>query len=240
LAYKELVEVAEKEQKHATYFSQITAQIYRHERDDGFDEANIGLQKVVSFYQKTETTRLDALAQKETDRQPTTELEWTNLICQPLNQLPRSDRSNSRGRKRQRNGSQPKKGPKTTGPSGTTPSVSFTNNANDQGQTAIASNSRTGISKNYKGNKPNPAYMIRPQQQHGGQKQGPQQHNNQRGNANNYQQQRHQTNNEPRRQESSYTQRRDEARAGPSRQPSRSSSMERMIAAITALKAAMQ
>ena len=242
LVYKELVAQAEREQRNATYFATITAQIYKHEGDEGFDNANVGLQKVVSFYQKSESARLDALTIKETERQPTTELEWTNIVCQPLNQLPRTDRSNSRGRKRQRNGSSGRRAPKpsaaTTTPN-VTPSASYTNATANRGNSSNTTGSKPTVSKNYKGNNPNPNHNNRPQQQNGGQRQGPRNQSNQQ--PQQQQQQRpKQNNNPPRRQESNYSQPCEEARPSTSRQPPRSASTERMMAAITALKLAMK
>ena len=38
-------------------------------------------QKVVSFLQKTETDRLEVLLAKESQCQPTTATDWTNLVC---------------------------------------------------------------------------------------------------------------------------------------------------------------
>ena len=70
LVLQELITTSEKESRNATYFAQITSQIYEHEKDNGFELANIALQKVVGFYQKTETDRLEALATKEKERQP--------------------------------------------------------------------------------------------------------------------------------------------------------------------------
>ena len=242
LAQKELSAQAERESRNATYFGTITAQIYQHEGDDGFDSANVGLQKVVAFYQKSETSRLALLKTKETERQPKTELEWTNLVCQPINQLARSDRSSSRGRKRQRNGSSGRRGPKpkvTIAPQTAPPSNSY--------KPAPVANSNTTqqrptVSKNYKGNNPNPNHNNRPQQQSGGQRQG-----NRNSSYQSHQQPQNQQFNRPktstnqqRRPEPSHSHQSDINRPGTSRQPQRSSSTERMMAAIVALKEAMK
>ena len=240
---KELKAQADREMRNATYFAGLTRQIYEHEDDTGFDNANVALQKVVTFYQKTETDRLEALFAKESQRQPTTPIEWTNLLCQPLN-LPRSDRSGSRGRKRQRRGSPrkasannaaPTPGTSNRPPPPQTPSTSNTRLPATNVTRATPSNSRGNlnnhaahpkqnqqgpsaqpfVSANYRGKNPKPQYQRQQQPSNQG----------------------HRTQNAPRRQDANNL---DDTRRNNSGQHARSNSTERMLAAITALKAAMK
>jgi len=160
LVHNELTAQAQREQRNATYFADLTSQIYQHERDDSFEDANHALMKVVTFYQKTETDRLDILAKKERERQPSTSAEWTNLVCQPIILPTRPDRSNSRGRKRQRKGSSGKRGqtapnrpPTPTNPSlntnqNPTPSNSYTGQGTNNGTSVTPSNSRGNLNAN--------------------------------------------------------------------------------------------
>ena len=265
LVYKELVTQAEREQKNATYFAGLTAQIYTHERDDGFAEANVALQKVVTFYQKTETDRLEALAKRETERQPTTEAEWTNLVCQPLNQPNRADRSSSRGRKRQRKSTS---GKRANQPNNPPPAHSETRNAPSASTSYMRQTSNTpqATPSNSRGNLNQGNQTQRPQQnQQGGQR--PRNNPNYRGNKPQNQQYRQQNNNQPgpsnnsnngyntsnqgnqgnhqanqnqRRQDNNPQQRVEPRPDNNSRQPQRSNSTEKLMFAISALKAAMK
>ena len=111
LVLLELQSTALSEGKKVDYYSPLTEQIYAHEEDPTFHEAESALKRVTTFYEKSERERLSALAAKERNRQPTTELEWTNLVCQPEVRppTPGSSRSTSRGRKRARSRSKENK-----------------------------------------------------------------------------------------------------------------------------------
>ena len=115
LVTQELLDVSEREKRHATCYANMMAQIYDQEEDPGFAEASAALDKVTAFYKRTEQERLDTLATKERNRQPTTVQEWTDLCCHPEFR-PRTDRSGSRGRKRPRNGSRGRSGGRPANP----------------------------------------------------------------------------------------------------------------------------
>ena len=260
LVHKELVAQAAREQKNATYFADLTAQIYTHERDGGFPEANVALQKVVTFYQKTETDRLDVLAKKETERQPTTEAEWTNMVCQPLNQPNRADRSTSRGRKRHRKSSSGRRANPANIQPTAQPQPTHTDQPNHpSSSSSYIRNTPQATPSNSRGNVTQAPPANRPQQNQQGNPK-PRSNPNYRGNKPQYQQPRQPNNNQPgpsnngynsnnqypnptnqnyRRQGNNPPQR-DEPRPGPSRQPQRSNSTEKMMFAITALKAALK
>ena len=249
LVHKELNAQAEKESRNATYFAGLTSQIYEHEGDDGFNDANVALQKVVTFYQKTETDRLEILEKKETERQPSNETEWTNLVCQPLHQPTRPDRSGSRGRKRQRNGSSGKRTnptPQTAPappPQGPTPSNSYIRGGHN-GPQVNASTSRGNVQQprnnqnGAQGNKPQQHQQgnaNKPRNNYRGSNPQPQRHQNPQGYQNYGNQQQQQP---PRRNENQ--QPRNENRPGPSRPAQASNSTNKMMAAIAALKEAMK
>ena len=104
LVLTELLATAASEGKKVDYYTSITSQIYVHEEDTTFSDAEAALTRVVSFYEKTEKERLNTQAIKERGRQPLNEIEWTNLVCHPevRPQTPSTARSTSRGRKRNR------------------------------------------------------------------------------------------------------------------------------------------
>ena len=102
LVVLELKATAEREQKRAEYYTDVTKQIYTHEEDNTFAESQAGITRVLTFFKKSEQSRLDTLATKERARQPDTEAELTELIFMPI-QRPSRDSSNQRGRKRARN-----------------------------------------------------------------------------------------------------------------------------------------
>ena len=97
---KELAALEESEGKKAKYYLDITEQIYVHEEDDSFATSKEGLTRVLNYFKKSESARLVTLADKERARQPETEAEMTDLVCQPEQRAPRDS---SRGRKRARN-----------------------------------------------------------------------------------------------------------------------------------------
>ena len=104
LVHAELRETAAKEGKKVEYYTSITSQIYAHEEDPTFSDAEAALVRVLSFYERTETDRLNVQAAKEKSRQPLNEMEWTNLVCHPEVRpvTPGTSRDTSRGRKRNR------------------------------------------------------------------------------------------------------------------------------------------
>lgn len=104
LVLGELMDTAKSEKVKVDYYIHLTEQIYLHEEDTSFPEARKALARVTAFYEKTERERLDALALKERGRQPTTEEEWTNLVCHPEVRPPTAGapRDGSRSRKRGR------------------------------------------------------------------------------------------------------------------------------------------
>ena len=111
LVLHELRDTVTKECARVEYYSSITEQIYSHEEDNTFAEAQAALDRVAAFYEKTEKDRLNALDTKERARQPLTEQDWTDLVCHPETRTPlaASTRDNSRGRKRVRSRSKDKK-----------------------------------------------------------------------------------------------------------------------------------
>ena len=102
LVVQELLATAEREQKRAEYYSDLTSQIYTHEEDNTFAESQEGIQRVLTFFKKSELARLATLATKERARVPTNEEALTELIFMPEQRAAR-DNSNQRGRKRARN-----------------------------------------------------------------------------------------------------------------------------------------
>jgi len=115
LVLSELRDTAAKEGARVDYYISITKQIYSHEEDTSFAEAEAALTRVTAFYEKSEKDRLNALASKERGRQPLNELDWTNLVCHPETRAPStsSSRDTSRGRKRARSRSKENKNKQT-------------------------------------------------------------------------------------------------------------------------------